>query len=199
MYQYISGKIVHKDPTHLVIDNYGIGYYLHISLNTFSMLPEINQEVKIFTYLNVKEELLDLYGFYDEDEKTFFKLILNISGIGPRVALGIISHLKYDEFKEVIHIQDEDILRKIPGVGKKMASRILLELKDKFSKESLVIQVPKIKSQIKETLEDALLALISLGYKRSIAEKALLEVQKNSMNPSLPVEGLIKLALQKLS
>lgn len=136
MFNYISGKLISKNPTSIVIDVGGIGYQLNISLNTFQKLPELESYVKVFTILIPREDSIQLFGFYDEDEKFMFDQLLSISGIGPKLAQSILSGISPDELRDFIIQGNSIALTHIPGVGKKTAERMIVELKDRLTKIS---------------------------------------------------------------
>lgn len=199
MYNYIEGKLVIKNPTNIVIDVNGIGYQLNVSLHTFEKLPEIQNRVKIFTILIPREDSLQLYGFYDEDEKMMFEQLLSISGIGPKVAQSILSGISPSELREYIIQGNATALTHIPGIGKKTAERMIVELKDKLAK--ITSEVPALSKSSEDIRLQAYQALVTLGYQKQLAEKAirvaLNELSKDSEELSL--ENLIKKALRELN
>ena len=199
MFAYLSGKLAKKDPAHIVLDVNGVGYLLSIALSTYADLPELNENITLETYLHVREDILEIYGFSHQDEKKMFLALISVSGIGPKVALNIVSHLRLTEFQHILSEEDSVLLQKIPGVGKKMASRIMLELKDKFQVQDHTgkYNISSV-NKADKVLEDSLLALISLGYKKSQAQIALNAIL-NTNKESLSVEQYVRLCLQKLS
>jgi Holliday junction DNA helicase RuvA len=199
MFSYLYGKLVHKNPTNIVLDVNGVGYQLNISLNTFEKLPEVESELRIYTVLIPREDSIQLYGFFDEDEKQMFEQLLSISGIGPKVAQSILSGINPDELRNYIIQGNSVALTNIPGVGKKTAERMILELKDKLTKIS---PPEKIISKDKEEIRmQAYQALITLGYQKQLAEKAIRSAlnEINSNNEELNIESLIKKALKELN
>lgn len=199
MFNYISGKLVSKNPTNIVVDVNGVGYQLNISLNTFQKLPEVESDVKVFTVLIPREDSIQLYGFYDEDEKFMFDQLLSISGIGPKVAQSILSGISPDELREFIVQGNSLALTHIPGVGKKTAERMIVELKDKLTKISPPEKI--ISKDIEDIRIQAYQALITLGYQKQIAEKAI-RVALNEINSNkeeLTIENLIKKSLKELN
>jgi Holliday junction DNA helicase RuvA len=199
MFSYLYGKLVHKNPTNIVLDVNGVGYQLNISLNTFEKLPEVESELRIYTVLIPREDSIQLYGFFDEDEKQMFEQLLSISGIGPKVAQSILSGINPDELRNYIIQGNSVALTNIPGVGKKTAERMILELKDKLTKIS---PPEKIISKDKEEIRmQAYQALITLGYQKQLAEKAIRSAlnEINSNNEELNIENLIKKALKELN
>lgn len=199
MFNYISGKLVSKNPTNIVVDVNGVGYQLNISLNTFQKLPEIESDVKVFTVLIPREDSIQLYGFYDEDERFMFDQLLSISGIGPKVAQSILSGISPDELREFIVQGNSLALTHIPGVGKKTAERMIVELKDKLTKISPPEKI--ISKDVEDIRVQAYQALITLGYQRQIAEKAIRIAlnEINSNNEELTIENLIKKSLKELN
>jgi len=199
MFSYLYGKLVHKNPTNIVLDVNGVGYQLNISLNTFEKLPEVESELRIYTVLIPREDSIQLYGFFDEDEKQMFEQLLSISGIGPKVAQSILSGINPDELRNYIIQGNSVALTNIPGVGKKTAERMILELKDKLTKIS---PPEKIISKDKEEIRmQTYQALITLGYQKQLAEKAIRSAlnEINSNNEELNIENLIKKALKELN
>ena len=197
MIGYIEGKLSVKTPVLIVIDVGGVGYEMHISLTTYNQINKIGEKQKIFTYLYVREDKLELYGFAAEDEKGFFKTLISISGIGPSVAIRILSAIKADRFKAAVINEDVGILTTIPGIGKKTAQRIIVELKDKIGilteKESAYLagKSPEERSVI----DDSISALVSLGYSRAIAQKAVDKVLAETKE-EIKIEDLIRKSLK---
>jgi Holliday junction DNA helicase RuvA len=199
MFNYLSGKLIKKNPTNIVLDVNGVGYQINISLNTFEKLPDLENELKIFTVLIPREDSIQLYGFFDEDEKQMFEQLLSISGIGPKVAQSILSGISPDELRNYIIQGNSIALTNIPGVGKKTAERMIVELKDKLTKIS---PPEKIVSKDAEDIRmQAYQALITLGYQKQHAEKAIRLALNdiNSNNEELNIENLIKKALKELN
>jgi Holliday junction DNA helicase RuvA len=197
MIGYIEGKLSVKTPALIVIDVGGVGYEMHISLTTYNQVAKIGEKQKIFAYLYVREDKLELYGFAAEDEKVFFKTLISISGIGPSVATRILSAIKADRFKAVVINEDVGILTTIPGIGKKTAQRIIVELKDKIGilteKESVYLagKSPEERSVI----DDSISALVSLGYSRVIAQRAVDKVLSETKE-EIKIEALIRKSLK---
>jgi holliday junction DNA helicase RuvA len=196
MYSYLQGKLVTKSPTEIVIDVNGVGYLLNISLSTYEKIDSTSPQVKIFTYLHVREDALQLFGFATESEREMFKLLISVSGIGPKIAQGVLSGMNTDELKTSIQTSNINALTSVQGIGRKTAERLVVELRDKIGKGEIeIIDRTFTSSQLKQR-DDALNALLSLGYHRSIAEQALRQVLKDSQGKDLPVEELIKQALR---
>ncbi|MBU0650432.1 Holliday junction branch migration protein RuvA [bacterium] len=195
MYKYISGALVDKSVTKVVIDVNGIGYDINIPLSTFNKLPELNKIAKLYTYLYVREDVLRLYGFFTCEEHEFFLLLTSISGIGPKVALGILSSMDVSEFKQAVLNKDITLITKIPGIGRKTAERIVLEIESKIDAirdDSKPFIINKIKENI---AQDVVLALISLGYKQQQAKQALLAVSDLEKIEKMPVGEIVKRSL----
>jgi Holliday junction DNA helicase RuvA len=189
----IRGRIIQKSPTFIVIDVNGLGHKVNISMATFETLPTMDSEVFLFTELIVREDSLTLYGFSSEDERKLFNLLISVSGIGPKSGIGILSGTKQDEFRNAILTGDMAFLKKLPGVGKKTAERLIVELKDKFDGQVINTSVTNNTSNI---TEDAILALISLGYKPAGASKLVNQAVKSTNTKIEKSEELIKLALK---
>jgi len=196
MYAYIKGKITYKTPTFVYLDNNGIGYHINISLHTFSRI-EKSVEVKLFTYLQVKEDDMSLYGFYDENEKLLFQKLISVSGIGATTAQVILSSMSPNEIISSIMTEDDISLKRIKGIGAKTAKRIILDLKDKVSKlKTGDTQFQPVHS-LSPLNEEALAALMALGINKNKAEAVINKVLKS--NPGLEqVEDLIKMSLKQM-
>jgi len=195
MITYLRGSITQKTPTYIVIEAAGVGYLVHISLHTFSQI-EKNEEVKILTHLNIKEDSHSLYGFAEETERSLFRHLISVSGIGPNTAQIMLSSLSPEELRSAIIGEQEQVFRAVKGIGPKMAKRIILDLKDKLVKDSgdLPLTFP---SQNNTMREEALSALLALGFQKIAVQKALNHLLKDQTIQS--VEQLIKLALRELS
>ncbi len=194
MLDYINGRVVHKTPTAIVIETNGIGYKIHIPLSTFERIPD-KEKIKVFTRLLINKDFeVKVYGFSSLEERSLFDLLLSVNGVGPNMALTILSASSVSEFKRFVIGNDSKALQRIKGVGKKIAERITLELK-----ETIVSIVPEEVSSAEArelaTISDAIMALISLGYARQAAEKAVNMATKN-LGASEKVEVLIKEALR---
>jgi len=196
MYDFIRGKLVKKLATEAIVDVNGIGFQLRTSVSTSEMLAGEGEEVTLKTYLQVREDILQLYGFADEQERDIFLGLISISGVGPKLAQTILSGLSAANLVNAIQNGDETTLNKISGVGKKTAQRLIVELKDKL--ESVQVEGTTDQSQehfSPNALErEALMALMSLGYNRPKAEIAIKKVRKS--DTILTSEELIKKALQ---
>ena len=194
MYAYIDGKLVFKSPAYVVIDAGGVGYHINISVNTYSKLGD-GEKCKLFTWLHVKEDAHTLYGFIDEGERRLFLHLISVSGIGPNTGRMILSSITPQEIQAAIVGGNVSQIQRIKGIGPKSAQRMILELQDKLKKDgpdTLTMMPVNITAK-----DEALSALVMLGFVRNQAEKVLdQEINKNGAN--LTVEQLIKFALKSL-
>lgn len=200
MYAYVSGKLVGKRPTEVIIDVQGIGYFLHIPTSTFENLPEIGQSAKLFTYHHVREDAVQLFGFYSDAERKVFQVMLGVTGIGPKLALAALSAMGPTQLRDHVIHGETAVLTGIPGVGRKTAERLIVELRDRFADME-----PLEKGGTPTTIDaderraersDALAALESLGFSRASAEKNLRIVLKD--HPDVrAAEEMIRLALRE--
>jgi Holliday junction DNA helicase RuvA len=199
MIEQIHGSLLKKMPTFCVVNCQGIGYGLHISLNTFRYLGDPSEAVDLLTHLHVREDALQLYGFFEEAERDMFRKLINVSGIGPRLAITILSGLPVKELKQALALDDIDSLIKIPGVGRKTAQRLVLELREKMdiSVETVLTDIPHLASAVRDKIEEALKALLILGYKQSEAKVSLEKVIKKH-GKDLSLEDIIKISLQEM-
>ena len=196
MISYLQGTLVQKTPTELVIDVNGVGYSVSIPLSTFEKLGRVGEKVKILTYMHVREDVLQLYGFVSEVEREIFRLLISVSGIGPRMAQGILSGLNPSELRTAIVEGNLSALTSISGVGRKTAERLVVELRDKLAKTELLETTVILSSKELKARSEAVVALMSLGHSRASAEKAIHAVVKESTEKELPIEELIKRALR---
>lgn len=196
MIAYIKGPITYKSPTHVIIDINGIGYQVNISLNTFSKIEQLH-EVKLATHLMIKEDSHSLYGFFDESEKALFVQLISVSGVGATTAQLVLSALNPDQVRGAILQDDDSTFSKVKGIGPKTAKRIILDLKDKISKEQAgaSINLAGAGNTIKD---EALFALLALGFLRPAASQVLNKIMLEEPDIS-SVEILIKKALSRLS
>jgi len=196
MIAFISGKLVKKNPTNVILENSGIGFNISISLNTYRKLGTIGALTELLIHLHVREDLLQLFGFSCVEEKELFLKLISISGIGPKMAQVILSGMTAEEFIESILDEDVTNLTRISGIGKKTAQRLVFDLKERVSRDKKVAKgVASIKTDVESLPEDdAIMALISLGYSRQNAESA---VKKAFLKYgiSLSVEDLVKYSL----
>ena len=174
MIDSIKGTLVKKNPTLVIIDVGGIRFGIPITLATFEKIPDINQAVKLMTYLHVREDIMELYGFFDEYERDLFMQLISISGIGPRSAMNILSGTDPVDFKKKIIDSDVASLISIPGIGTKPAKRIIVELKDKFTDINMGSDMDfQLLSDDKDKIDDVIKVLVSLGYKRSAINQVI--------------------------
>lgn len=201
MIAFLTGTILDKTPSVLIVEVQGIGYQIFIPLNTFYRLPEVKESVSLHIHTHVREDALQLYGFLSPLEKELFLLLLGISGVGPKVALGILSGMESTELVQALRDGNIDRLRAIPGVGPKTAGRLVLELREKVNALSPVgLQTPvSAGSESDKIKEDALSALVNLGYHRTEAKRTVDKIAEEETVDSESVEGLIKKALKKLA
>lgn len=197
MISYIKGSLEYADAGIIIIDVNGIGYKIAVSSSTMGKLPPMGNELKLFTYLQVREDEMSLYGFISREELSIFEKLITVSGIGPKGALGVLSTISPKNIYFAVMSEDVKLLTTAPGIGKKTAQRIILELKDKMgSLEEIGLdesQVPSFENN--HTVEDALSALVSLGYGRAEAIKVVNIVYSDGMD----VEDIIKGSLKKLA
>jgi Holliday junction DNA helicase RuvA len=192
MIGYLTGKIISTRPTKILLDVNGVGYLINISINTFEKISD-KENVSLHIHTSVKEDSITLYGFYQETEKEMFELLISVNGIGPKVALSILSGIQAVEFKEAIEAGNISRLIAIPGVGRKTAERVILELRSKVDKIKETDGVT-ISYSIKQ---EAISALSTLGYNYKLSENTVREILNHSKDISL--EELIKKALGNLN
>lgn len=193
MIAHIQGRLVEKTPTDVVIDCNGVGYHLHISLHTFSLIPN-SENVKLFTYLQIKEDAHTLFGFVEKSEREIFKLLLSVSGIGAGIARTMLSSMEPRQILQAIASGDVQAIQSIKGIGAKTAQRAILDLKEKVLK---VYDLDEVSMSLNNTNKDeALSALEVLGFNKKLAEKAVEKIVKDK--PDASVESIIKQALKNL-
>lgn len=193
MYEYISGKIAEAGPAHVVIDVNGIGYMLNISLNTFTRL-EGKIEAQLFIHENIREDAFQMFGFADPAERELFRQLISVSGIGANTARMMLSSLTPDELKGAILTENVNVIKGVKGIGAKTAQRVIVDLKDKLGKEPVD---PKIFAGQDNTIrEEALSALVMLGFAKNVAQKAIDKIL--SQDASAKVEEVIKQALKMM-
>jgi Holliday junction DNA helicase RuvA len=194
MYAYIDGKLVFKSPSYVVIDAGGVGYHINISLNTYSSLGS-SERCKLYTWLHVKEDGHSLYGFADEGERRLFLHLISISGIGPNTGRMMLSSITPVEIQAAIISGNVALIQRIKGIGPKSAQRVILELQDKLRKEGPdTLTAAPLNKTVKD---EALSALVMLGFARNAAEKVV-EQELNKNGGEITVEQLIKFALKNL-
>ncbi len=193
MIYHLKGQLIEKNPTHVVIDCNGVGYFVHISLHTFSLLKN-SEVIHVYTHLQVKEDSQTLYGFMEKSERELFRLLISVSGVGSSTARTMLSSLEPKQIMEAIASGDAATIQKIKGIGTKTAQRVILDLKDKILKVFGVDEI--FVSQNNTNREEALSALETLGFLRKPAEKVVDRIMKETTDPT--VETIIKLSLKNL-
>ncbi|MBN9285173.1 MULTISPECIES: Holliday junction branch migration protein RuvA [Flavobacterium] len=193
MIAHIQGRLTEKSPTEVIIDCNGVGYHINISLHTFSLLPN-SENIKLYTFLQVKEDAHTLFGFMEKAERELFKLLLSVSGVGASTARTMLSSITPQQIIHAIAGNDVATVQSIKGIGAKTAQRIILDLKDKVLKVYNLEEVSAVESNTNKN--EALSALEVLGFMRKSAEKVVDKIVKD--NPDASVESIIKLALKNL-
>ena len=193
MITHLRGKLVEKNPTFVVVECGGIGYFANISLNTFSKIPD-NEAVFLYTYLSVKEDSHTLYGFAEKLEREIFKLLISVSGVGPSIARTMLSSMSTEEIQQAIASSNVGVIQSVKGIGAKTAQRVIIDLKDKIVKTFGLDEVSVVQSNTNK--DEALIALEVLGFNKKQSEKVLDRILKDDADES--VENLIKKALKNL-
>lgn len=193
MITHLEGKLVEKNPTDVVIDCNGVGYFINISLHTFSQIPD-REHLKLYTYLQVREDAHSLYGFSSKIEREIFKLLISVSGIGANTARTMLSSLSPDQVKDGIAGGDVALIQSVKGIGAKTAQRVIIDLKDKVLKVYGIDELSLIPNNTNK--DEALSALDVLGFNKKQSEKVIDRILKTQ--PDAPVEQIIKEALKNL-
>ncbi|WP_019987891.1 Holliday junction branch migration protein RuvA [Rudanella lutea] len=198
MIAYLDGTLAYKEPTYAIIDVKGVGYAVHISLATYSTLPGGGDKVKLFTHHIFREDAQLLYGFASGDEKTLFQDLISVSGVGPNTALMALSALSPSDLRMAILSENVRVVQSIKGVGAKTAQRIILELKDKMKKAGVIPDGPTYRqvAGANPVREEALAALMALGFQRPLAEKNVDSILQSADGADLSVEDVIRRALR---
>ena len=199
----LKGTLLEKQPPEILLDVQGVGYELLLPMTSFYNLPEIGQETTLFTHLVVREDAHLLFGFAQKTDRTLFRELIKTNGVGPKLALAILSAMSVEDFAYAIEREELSKLVKIPGVGKKTAERLLVELKGKFKGikqtdffiESSHIKMPSMATQNETPIDEAVSALIALGYKPAEAEKMVKKVAKPDLNSEKLIREALKAAL----
>lgn len=194
MIAYLKGRLVHKDPTYVIIDVGGIGYQVKISLQTYSKIKD-EEQIQLLTFLHIKEDAHTLYGFKEENEKRLFLLLIGINGVGPNTGLMILSSLSSEEIEQAILSGDVGTIQAVKGIGAKTAQRIILELKDKIGKSGEATAPLGFLKSGNKVREEALQALVTLGFPKATAEKNIAQVLKKT-GGEISLEDLIKASLK---
>jgi len=195
MISYVRGALDHKEPSYVIVDVNGIGYEVFIPLSTYQELPAMGEQVKLHTHHHVREDTIQLYGFLSSEEREIFELVLTISGVGAKVALSILSSMTVNKFRSAVAQGDMKTLTKIPGIGKKSAERMVLELKDKIGKIHIDQEMVRLVGA--EAGSDAVSALLTLGASQSAAEYAVFRAERR-LGDEAKVEDVITEALRLL-
>jgi holliday junction DNA helicase RuvA len=195
MFEYISGTLTEKNPAYLIVDNQGVGYYVNISLHTFSLLKD-KKEAKILIHFVVREDAQILFGFADEAERIIFRQLISVSGVGANTARMILSSLSPQEVANAIANGEVNVLQKIKGIGAKSAQRIIVDLKDKILKTNIPSE--NLSIEYNRNKDDALIALVTFGFSKIQAEKTLKRVFAE-IDENAAVEDVIKQALKLLN
>ena len=196
MISYLKGNITFKSPSYIIVETAGIGYKVNITLHTYSQIEQLEQ-IKILTHLHIKEDSHTLYGFAENAERSLFKHLISVSGIGPNTARVLLSSMRPEEARNAIITEDVLAFKKVKGIGPKTAKRIILDLKDKMIKESGDAPT-SLSTQDNTFREEALSALVALGFARIKVQKSLNSILKSQSNIT-SVEELIKIALKQMS
>jgi len=193
MITQIRGRLVEKNPTYVVVDCNGVGYLLHISLNTFSSLTS-DENIVLYTHLSIREDAHTLYGFINKTEREVFRLLVSVSGVGPSTARTMLSSMSSEEIQQAIASEDVKLIQSVKGIGAKTAQRVIVDLKDKILKTFDLDEVSVVQNNTNK--EEALSALEVLGFARKQADKVVSNLLKET--PEATVEQLIKQALKNL-
>ncbi|WP_418372819.1 Holliday junction branch migration protein RuvA [Agathobacter sp.] len=202
MYAYIKGELAEKNIDHIVVEAGGIGYLIYVPAQSIDYLPDEGDQIKVYTYLYIREDAMVLYGFLTKDDLEIFKMLITVSGIGPKGGLGILSTLSADDLRFAILSGDSKTISKAPGIGAKTAQRVIIDLKDKMSlEEAFEKKLENNADGVQKTLNssiknDAVLALSALGYSSAESLKA---VSKVDITDDMDVEDVLKLALKNMS
>lgn len=202
MYAYIKGELAEKNIDHIVVEAGGIGYLIYVPAQSIDYLPDEGDQIKVYTYLYIREDAMVLYGFLTKDDLEIFKMLITVSGIGPKGGLGILSTLSADDLRFAILSGDSKTISKAPGIGAKTAQRVIIDLKDKMSlEEAFEKKLDNNADGVQKTLNssiknDAVMALSALGYSSAESLKA---VSKVDITDDMDVEDVLKLALKNIS
>jgi holliday junction DNA helicase RuvA len=196
----LTGRLVLKAPTQLVLDVHGVGYEVFIPLSTYYGLPDLSESILLSVYTHVREDAISLFGFLTSQEKDAFVLLTSVSGVGPKLALSILSALPVSDLVSAIQSEDVEKLTSVPGIGNKSAGRLVLELKDKVGKlySSLASETEVFRQGQDASFDDALSALVNLGYRPQDAKEALKQVKKSNTE-SMKLQDMIRESLKELA
>lgn len=200
----LRGILLEKQPPQLLIDVAGVGYEISASMTTFYHLPNVGNEIILFTHLAVREDAHQLFGFYEQRERTLFRTLIKVNGIGPKLALAILSSISPDDFVRCVNDNDTGSLVRIPGVGKKTAERLIIEMRDRLAdwhndliavSNTTANQVAQKNINPNRISNEAISALVALGYKPQEASRAVLHIAADNLS----IEELIRLALKGMT
>ena len=194
----IKGRLIGKNPPEILVEVGGITYEILVPMSTLYQLPDLDGMVHLYTHFSVREDAQILYGFFDAESKRMFRSLVRVNGVGPKLALGILSGMSVDEFVQTVKSNDSDSLVKMPGVGKKTAERLIIEMRDKLSEWDSTDASSNLSLVPNSTfIKDAEIAMVSLGYKPQQASRAISQVLKN--NPEIDdSEELIRFSLKSM-
>lgn len=198
MIHFVRGKLEETGTDYVVLDNHGIGYLIYTPVSVLDELPEIGDTVRMYTYMYVREDQMTLYGFLTRDDLQIFKMLIGVSGIGPKGALGVLSTISPNQFRIAVMSGDSKAISKAPGIGPKTAQKLIIELKDKMKLEDVFEEEEKASGSVsldQNAQKEAMMALVSLGYSETEAFKAL---KKIDAAPDMNSEDLLKLALKQM-
>ncbi len=199
MISYVKGELTEINLEYIVVENNNIGYEIKVALSLINQLPEIGSDIKIFTFLYVREDVLALYGFLSKDDLKVFKLLLGVNGIGPKGALGILSTITPNDLRYAVLSDDIKTIAKSPGIGNKTAQKLIIELKDKLKLDDIIVKT-EIKGEdtsgVANEKNEAIQALVALGYSSTEAVKAVNQVE---ITKDMSVEDILKHSLKKIS
>ncbi len=200
MYEYITGRIIEKDPTHVILENNGIGYMIHISVHTYSALQN-KEDIKLYTHYYIREDTRAMYGFITEEERTTFELFINISGIGPNTARLILSSMTPGQVVQAVESEDVHAFKSVKGIGTKTAERVLIDLRDKISRIHTKLANPSTVSPAttaeQNNINEVRQALLTLGFPPAKIQHALMKIKEEQSDDT--VEIMIKQALKLMS
>lgn len=197
----IKGVLIEKSPPDITVDVQGVGYELQVPMNTFYRLPEVDHPVSLYTHFVVREDAQLLYGFYDAKERELFRALIKINGVGPKLGLAILSGIEARDFVRVVHNNDVAALQKLPGIGKKTAERLVIEMRDKLkdwpmvTEDGLQIDTGSVSSRQHHATDEAISALLALGYKPKDAESAIKAVASDDLSS----QDMIRRALKSMA
>ncbi len=201
MYHYLNGTLIEKSPAGVVVDVHGMGYEVHVPVSALGRLPALGEQVKLLIRFVVREDAQILYGFLTAEEKRLFDLLISVSGIGPKTALTALSGVETAALKRAIVRGEIEVLKSIPGIGRKTAERMVVELREKLTVESLAAGEDKPgqgETLRASSVDDAVEALMALGYKRPGAKQAVEKTIKTHGGETLSVEALVRFSLQNV-